>query len=383
MKRREFVKKSSISALALSLFPSLLQSCSSGEDIGLFYSGKVLIIGAGASGMMAGYTLSKYGVEYEIIEANDNYGGRVKKTDTFVNFPLDLGAEWLHDTPDALGRLINDSTNNGTVQMLSYQPESIRLYKNDKLKDIDLGSHFYREYKFKNTTWYDFFEDFIVPSIQDKLVLNEQITEIDYSNSKISVQSNSGKVYTADKVILTVPVPIVQKGMIDFNPSLPESVINRFNSIDYPPGIKVFIKFKEKFYPDICLIGSTSADKIYFDGAFKKGATDNLCTLFYVSESANELTDFTDAEIFEKVMVELDKIFDGQATVNYIDHMIQNWSNEPFILGSYSHSNTGPLENVEKKIYFAGEAFSEDLSSTVHGAGFSGVDMANLILKDG
>ena len=54
-------------------------------------------------------------------------------------------------------------------------------------------------------------------------------------------------------------------------------------------------------------------------------------------------------------------------------HIIQNWSKEPFIKGSYSikfdnaESKTISAP-VEKKIYFAGEALSKENHATVHGA---------------
>ena len=36
---------------------------------------------------------------------------------------------------------------------------------------------------------------------------------------------------------------------------------------------------------------------------------------------------------------------------------------------------------VESKVHFAGEAYTDGVSSTVHGAGFSGRDVARTILQ--
>lgn len=382
MDRRDFVKKSFLTGMGLAMMPTLLQACKKEDDLVVNFNGKVLIIGAGAAGMMAAYTLQQYGVDFELIEAGPTFGGRVKKTDTFVDFPLDLGAEWLHDDPGTLGELINDANAEGSIEMISYQPESIMNWDGSEMSQLNVGSYFYREYKFKNTTWYDFFEDFIVPAISSKMIFNEPVSNIDYNGDQATVTTTNSTIFTGDRVIVTVPVPILQQEQINFNPALPAATQSQFNAIDFPPGIKVFIKFSNKFYPDICGVDSIIPDsKIYFDGAFKKGASDNLLTLFYVSAEASELTELNDAEIFTAVMAELDQMFDGQATQYYQDHIIQNWSAEPFIQGSYSHSGSGVVAPVSGKIHFAGEAFTDGASSTVHGAGFSGRDAARTILQ--
>lgn len=384
MERRDFLKNTALAGMGLALMPSLLQSCKKEDDLVVNFNGKVLIIGAGAAGMMAAYTLQQYGIDFEIIEAGSTFGGRVKKTTNFVDFPLDLGAEWLHDTPDTLGRMINNSDAQGSVEMISYQPESVATWNGTTLNFLNVGSHFYREYKFKSTTWHDFFEDFIVPSIASKMTFDTLVTAVDYNGDQAIVTGSNGTTFTGDKVIVTIPAALMKQQLINFSPALPMDTQSRFNAIDVPPGIKVFIKFSTKFYPDICGINSTIPDdKIYFDGAFKKGTNDHLLSLFYVSDNASELTELSDADIFTAVMTELDQIFDGQATQYYLDHRIQNWSNEPFIQGAYSFSGAGSIPPVRNALYFAGEAYTDGISSTVHGAGFSGRDVARTILQEG
>ena len=69
------------------------------------YKGKVIIIGAGASGMAAAKVLEENNVEYTILEAINRYGGRLKKDTTLTDFPTDIGAEWLHNAPITLNVL--------------------------------------------------------------------------------------------------------------------------------------------------------------------------------------------------------------------------------------------------------------------------------------
>ena len=69
------------------------------------YKGKVIIIGAGASGLAAAKVLEQNGIDYLILEATDRYGGRLKKDTTLADFPIDIGAEWIHSHPNVLNVL--------------------------------------------------------------------------------------------------------------------------------------------------------------------------------------------------------------------------------------------------------------------------------------
>ncbi|MEL7533797.1 MAG: FAD-dependent oxidoreductase, partial [Bacteroidota bacterium] len=57
---------------------------------------KIIIIGAGAAGLYAAYTLAQRGIDFQILEATDRLGGRLGKIDDFADYPLDTGAQWLH-----------------------------------------------------------------------------------------------------------------------------------------------------------------------------------------------------------------------------------------------------------------------------------------------
>jgi monoamine oxidase len=63
-------------------------------DLDLF---DVIIIGAGASGLMAAYELSLAGKKVAVIEARPRFGGRIH-TISNGNFsiPVELGAEFIH-----------------------------------------------------------------------------------------------------------------------------------------------------------------------------------------------------------------------------------------------------------------------------------------------
>ncbi len=57
---------------------------------------RVLVIGAGISGLAAARTLTQRGHSVEILEARDRTGGRIWTEPDPAGLPLDLGASWIH-----------------------------------------------------------------------------------------------------------------------------------------------------------------------------------------------------------------------------------------------------------------------------------------------
>ncbi len=398
MTRQEFIQKATMAGLGLPLI-SLLSSCKEDNitpnEINVNFSGSVLIIGAGAAGLMAGHFLQQNGIDFQILEASSVYGGRVKRADSFADFPIDLGAEWIHTDPSILADLVNDPSVQASIDIINYRPQEIHVWKNNELKKRNFFSNFYAEHKFKSTTWFGFFEQYIVPGIADRINYNTQVTNIDFSGSEINVTDQNSNSYLADKIILTVPLTVLQNDVISFIPGLPTTKTNALSNVDMPSGIKVFIEFSEKFYPDIVFDGGLLeqndqiGEKVFYNAAFRKDSNRHIFALFSVGEPAKVYTDQgSDEAIFTFLMEELDRIFDGKATKFYQNHVIQNWLAEPFIGGSYSHygnnrsSTIATLqEPIDDKIYFAGEAYHDDWQATVHGAGLSAYDAVRTILE--
>lgn len=385
MDRKHFLKQLSALGIGSVFAPSLLSSCDPTYDfypaIDVNFSGKVLIIGAGSAGLMAGHVLNQYGIEFEILEASDRYGGRVKKTEDLADFPIDLGAEWIHTHPSILAKLLNDRNENASIDFINYTPETFGFYNNGKLKDKDFVSNFYGEWKFKDSTWFDYFDEFIVPDLANRLILNSPVQEIDYSRTTIQVTTTDSTVYSGDRVIVTVPLTMLKNNSITFLPELPSDKVNALNQVDMPDGLKVFIEMEENFYPDITVvgglfdfIGEDSGEALYYNAAFRKDTNRNVLALFGVGDPIKRYTgQGSHDNIIDYIMTELDEIFSGSASRKYVQHVVQNWTSEPYIMGSYSHyDNYSALDvlarPIDGKVYFAGEAYSDESQATVHGA---------------
>lgn len=277
------------------------------------------------------------------------------------------------------------------IDIITYNPQTIAVWRNDKLRQRNFARHFYSEYKFKHSTWYDFFDELMVPHFRDKIVYNSPVTGIDYTGSRVVVTTQNGGTYEGDRVLITVPITILQSEFITFSPALPSWKREAIQEERMPGGVKVFIEFSERFYPDMVMLDNLFAaaadgDHTYYDAAFGKDAERHVFALFTVGDKAEPYTSLeTDEAIFTRVMSELDEMFDGKASQHYLQHEVQNWTREPFIRGSYSHGWGTPetlAQPVADRLYFAGEATAPNgNTSTVHGAAESAYEALRLMLE--
>eukprot|EP00586_Coscinodiscus_wailesii_P019628 CAMPEP_0172509400 /NCGR_PEP_ID=MMETSP1066-20121228/220010_1 /TAXON_ID=671091 /ORGANISM="Coscinodiscus wailesii, Strain CCMP2513" /LENGTH=173 /DNA_ID=CAMNT_0013287857 /DNA_START=15 /DNA_END=536 /DNA_ORIENTATION=- len=146
---------------------------------------------------------------------------------------------------------------------------------------------------------------------------------------------------------------------------------------------------KEKFYPDLTLdngffrqILSDGEDLcVVYDALFGKELDSKTNILGFVaigSKHAGEFGQLHNDELVKAVLEKIDNIFGDQAgTNNYMRHVLQNWTSEPFIKGSYSFPSSKKLkldlrETVGLNVIFAGEHTSIKYSSTVVGAAIEG-----------
>lgn len=379
--RRDFAK---LSAAAMAA-PTLLRAQSPKS---------VAIIGAGAAGLTAAFHLRRAGVAVTVLEASDRWGGRVKRDATLADVPIDLGAEWIHYDPTVLGQIAGQGQTDMGVQTIEYRPQTYQFWQNGKLSNFNAARHLYAEVKFYDTTWFGFFERFIWPDIADTIQLNAPVTRIAPDGAGVSLGLAGGQKFYADQVLVTAPISALQSGQIRFAGDLLPPTLHALSDVTFGHGYKAFLRFQTRFYPDILFFGSrwqALADswdsKIYYDAAFRKPTEQNILGLFNVHETHLPRTRLDDQAILNDVLDELTEIFGSQVRQSYQAGIVQNWSGERFIGGSYSMTNDSDwdlseiLSPVEGKLFFAGEALGGDAQSTVHGAAFSAIEAAGKMLS--
>ena len=429
MDRRHFLKQSSLLTIGGILLPStLLTTCRKEtlfEDV--TYDGKVIIIGAGAAGLYAAYILKSKGIDFQILEASSTYGGRLGKLTGFANFPIDTGAQWLHGENSILGDLIKSSKTKITRddsetkfwfnnQLIDALPQNTNIFEGEELPDISyeayalqngLGNEYKYiieniagdqgaaashlsvygnnkdeenwsagddDFKFEET-FFDLIDKEIGSQVKDQILINTIITKIDYSQSEIKLTDSNNNTFNANKVIITVPISILKSGDIQFIPALPIEKTTAFSKIGMDAGMKVFLKFSNKFFDQNIIGGSVCA--AYADDSIGKAQNDNILLAFIMGDQAEYLTSLgSDVAITAALLQELDLMYNGQATASFIASHVENWTTNPFVKGAYSYSTVGmgdarktASQALSEKLYFAGEAMNTNgHHQTVHGA---------------
>lgn len=429
MNRRLFLKKSALVSAGGLLLPGAFMSACRRDSLfeNITFQGKVLIIGAGAAGLYAGHLLKQKGVEFEILEAGSHHGGRMGRLTGFASFPIDLGAQWLHGKNNIVGDLIQRTNTKISVddsdptfwfnnQLVNSLPQQIDIFEGANLPDVSykayaaqqgLGEEYQwivegiagsqgasasrlsvyynnleeenwnsgdRDYKFEET-YFDVIDKHIAAHVLNEIRYETIVQEINYSGSTIEVTDQNGITHLADKVIVTVPIAVLKSGDIQFTPPLPAEKITAFSKIGMDAGMKVFLKFSERFYHPLTAGGSVCA--AYADDSVGKAESDNVLLAFLTGDQAANLDSLgSDEAATAALLQELDQMYNGQASATFVASHVQNYTANPFIKGAYSYSTIGmgnaretAARSVNDKLFFAGEAMNiSGHHQTVQGA---------------
>jgi len=360
------------------------------------YDGKVIIVGAGASGLAAAKVLEQNNIDYIILEATNRYGGRLKKDTTLADFPIDIGAEWLHSVPITLNKLKGKQGVEIDEVLIPYHLDKTanwdgKDYKIDPHWQNNFMYSFLPESKFKETTWYDFVDENIAKTVKHNIEFNSPVAAIDYSENKVIVKTTNGKSYEADRVIVTVSIGVLKSNMITFIPEMNEEKRKAIESITFHPGFKVAMKFSEKFYPDAINCKVEDGEKGFYDIAFKKDTQTNVLGFLCTGNETHKYYDLnSEQEIISNLLQDLDKMFDGKATASYSgEYILENWGQYEFTQGTWTQAFQEKKSHLkalnlplDKKVYFAGEIYDTYQQMGVPGAILSGYYAIDKLLTE-
>jgi len=105
---------------------------------------------------------------------------------------------------------------------------------------------------------------------------------------------------------------------------------------------------------------------------------------FNAADFGGQVEFSSDAVIVQEAMATLRRSY-GASVPDPVGYQVTRWGSDPFSQGSYSYIPAGAkpgmmddlAANVNKMIYFAGEATNRKYPATVHGAYLSGVRAAS------
>ncbi|MBK8827282.1 MAG: FAD-dependent oxidoreductase [Saprospiraceae bacterium] len=450
MQRRKFIKDTITGLPIVIITPSFLSSCSNDSD-GQKANGKtVIVVGAGISGLAAAKKLKDNGFNVIVLEAQSKVGGRLK-TIRSLGVAFDEGASWIHgtagnpitslaqqagmntaftddesilaydiggvlhsdsnfsDTEDKFYTVLETLKNNGssTKSFETVFNELYPTYCNDRLWKFFLSTYLTfdtGDLNMLSSLLYNEGEEFggeerisvngydTIPSylaIGLNVQLNQKVTKIDYSNTKILV-SHNGTVTEADYVLVTVPLGVLKANKIDFVPSLPNTKQNAIQKVGVNCVNKFLLTWETAFWDDeqyICYTPDIKDKFNYFVNVKKYQPTVNALMTFAYADKARQTENMTDQQIIEEIMTHLRDIYGNN--IPYPKNILRTkWQTNEYSYGSYSYTAVGTemrhfddlAEEIDDKIFFAGEHTEIDYFSTAHGAYLSGIREADKII---
>ncbi|XP_039594939.1 lysine-specific histone demethylase 1B isoform X2 [Polypterus senegalus] len=226
--------------------------------------------------------------------------------------------------------------------------------------------------------------------------LKTSVEAIDYTGGDITVIASNGARWIAQKVLITIPLALLQKNIIRFNPPLPERKLKAMHSLGAGVIEKIAMQFPYKFWSskiegaDFFGHIPPVPDKRGLFGVFyDMDPTGKQSVLMSVitGDAVSIIKDLEDKKIVAMCMGILRGLFKEQEVPEPIRYFVTRWHKEKWSQMAYSFVKIGGsgeaydimAEEVQGKLFFAGEATNRHFPQTVAGAYLSGVREASKI----
>uniref|UniRef100_A0A3Q3D6Z0 Lysine demethylase 1B n=1 Tax=Hippocampus comes TaxID=109280 RepID=A0A3Q3D6Z0_HIPCM len=332
----------------------------------------VIVIGAGASGLAAARQLQNFGTQVLVLEARERIGGRVWD-DMALGVIMGRGAQ-----------IVNGCVNNPVALMC--EQVSARSWDHNEFFAQFSGDHTLLTQGYGT----------LLHKLAEGLDIRKKcpVKTIDYSGDVVRVTCSNGSQWTAKKVLVTVPLTLLQKNFIQFVPLLPERKVKAIHSLGAGIIEKIALKFPYRFWDNKI----QGAD--YFGHIPPTLDKRGMFTVFYdmdpqgkqavlmsviAGDAVAAVRDMQDKDIAGECMKVLRELFKEQEVPEPLHFLVTHWSKDAWSQMSYSFVKMGGsgeaydiiAEDVQGKLFFAGEATNRHFPQTVTGAYLSGVREAS------
>ena len=413
----------------------------------------VLIIGAGAAGLLAARTLLQNGKKVMVAEARPRHGGRIHTVmHPQLEHWVEGGAEFVHGDLPLTKKLLAEAglqitPAGGTVwrsskQQLYQQQDFIENEKafSEKLhrldKDISVAQFIEQQlqgeaYKETVRSLRSYVEGYYAGDIHkaSALALKEEWEEseeedqriiggygqladhlfvqcsgaqfyfdtavhnIQWQQGNVVATTTDGKVLQTKKILVTVPIGVLQAGAIQFAPQIKNTEAAK--GLGFGPVIKIALQCTHPFWLDdyaLTDMGFLFSDESVPTWWTQHPQTSYLLTGWCAGPHAEAVKQLSNADLFKKAVQSLARCF--ALSTKKIEEKISawrvfNWATDPYTCGGYSYAVVNGqrmieavAQPVEDTIYFAGEGLHWGPQiGTVEAALQSGHKAAEAILQ--
>lgn len=354
---------------------------------------RIVIIGAGAAGLVAGYELQRAGHDVVILEGRERVGGRINTLRTPFSDGLfaEAGASRIpseHDLtlaycdhfdvsltgfyPDVQQYFLLTGGNVQTISadtLLSQPPWPGGPSRSSFRKIV--GGMEQLPLAFLN-------------AFDGELQFQQIVTQITQGDTNVVVQTDTGNQFEADKVLCTLPIPVLDR--ITFSPQLSGAYQQAINGgFQYAQSSRVFYQCRSRFWDNAGLNGwgDTDLPEEIWQPQWDTGASGGIIQS-YLRRSAAESFELLDsAEQIRSVRERLSIVLPDLESDTITTH-VHSWSQEPLSGAAFAdptlsqQSLQAQLHLANGHVHFAGEHLS-DYHGWIQGALQSGIRAATEI----
>ncbi|AXT52826.1 FAD-dependent oxidoreductase [Aquimarina sp. BL5] len=330
---------------------------------------KVLIIGAGLTGLLLAYRLKKNGIAVKVVEARNRIGGRIHTLHSKNETPIEMGATWLSAQHRELFALLEELG----LPVFEQFMEGIALFEplsTAPPQQIQLPTNQQPSYRIQGGT-VSLIDKLAESLDKEELILNEKVTHIEYLKDQFEISATT-QTYQAHKVISTLP-PFLLVNSIKFTPELPKDIISVANKTHTWMGesIKFGISYERAFWKENNFSGTVFSNV---------GPITELYDHSNVENTRFALKGFLQSGMYmqtkeqrrTKVLSQLQKLFGTQA-LEYLAYEEVVWKQEPntsihsekFI---FPHQNNG--HDYYQNVFFDNNFFIAGSETAIRHGGY-------------
>jgi len=345
--------------------------------------------------MTAAFDLIRRGENVLLLEASDRFGGRCEPVpEGWADFPLEMGGSWLYygDSPGDIVQPINVQT--------TQVPHAFDFGYWDEGEWTVIPLDEYNEtygfdQVFVNYTWYDFVAQYLYPTVKDNILFDCLVNDVDYTSAdSVVVTCSDSRSFRGSKVVVAVPLGVMQDRVINFDPPLPQDRLDVLDGIGIVETVKGFLYFSASFWDQA--VFEIYDDPYYelsfryfWDAGYAQDTNEHILAFIAEKEYAVDLQGLSDQEIVDIILASLQTAF---GTLPILEKfLIKDWTSDPFIRGGWSEYSDLTLEvsqawsilypPIDGRIVLAGEYLEVDgFSASVDAGGWSGNFAACVLL---
>ncbi|KAK8944699.1 hypothetical protein KSP39_PZI008343 [Platanthera zijinensis] len=226
--------------------------------------------------------------------------------------------------------------------------------------------------------------------------LNHVVTEINYKITdsdetdqltKVKIGTSDGSEFSADAVLITIPLGCLKANSIKFSPTLPDWKVASIQRLGFGVLNKVVLEFPNVFWDEsIDYFGATaettaSRGRCFMFWNIKKTVGAPVLLALVVGKAAICGQNSSSVDHVNHALMVLRRLFGEASVPDPVAYVVTNWGIDPFSRGAYSFVAVGASgedydilgKPVANCLFFAGEATCKEHPDTVGGAMMSGL----------